>query len=233
MSAAYRLLLRTQASRGRLLAIGALGLLVVLVGIAARTADDTSPDIAVDTINGAGLALYVPVTAVVFASAIFGEMVEDGTLVYLWARPVYRLHLTLAAVAASLSISLPCVLAPMVAMVLILDADSGLLAGTIVAATLSTVAHTAVFVGFGARVPRALVWGLVYVAVWEGAVASVGAGIARTSLRLFSNSLLRSIAGAERVEFGVGPVTAVAVLAAVTITGIALTTLVLERADVA
>jgi ABC-2 type transport system permease protein len=231
--AAYRILLRTQASRGRLLAIGALGLLVVLVGIAARTADEPSTTIAVDTINGAGLALFVPVTALVFASATFGEMVEDGTLVYLWARPVRRLDLTLAAVAASLSISLPCVLVPLGATALILDADAGLVAGTFVAASLSTVAHTTLFVGFGARVPRALVWGLVYVAVWEGAVASVGAGIARTSLRLFANSLLRSIAGADRIEFGVGPLTAVVVLAGVAVAGIALTTFILERADVA
>lgn len=233
MSAAYSILIRTLASRGRLYAIGALGVLVVLVGVAVRTAEDSSSADAFDAVNAAGLALFVPVTALVFASAALGEMVEDNTLVYLWARPVRRVELTLAALGAALTVSLPCVLATMLAMSLLLGVDAAFVVGTLVAATASTVAYSALFVGFGARVPRALVWGLVYIAVWEGIVASVGSGLARTSLRLYSESLLRSIAGVDPERFAVGPGVAAIVLIAVTAVGIALTTVILERADVA
>jgi ABC-2 type transport system permease protein len=232
MTAAYSLLLRLQASRGRLLAVGALGALVVLVAVAVRISDPTSPTAEVAAVNRAGLALFVPITALVFATAVLGEMAEDGTLVYVWARPVRRLDLALAAMAASLTVTLPCVLATMGAMAVVLDPDPGLVAGTLVASTLSTVAHTALFVGLGVRVPRALLWGLAYVAVWEGIIAGIATALARTSLRLYANSLLREMADAEPVEFAVQPATAVIVLTLVTLAGLALTTLLLERADV-
>lgn len=233
MSAAYGLLVRLQASRGRLAAVGALGLLVILVGVAVRVSDPTSPTADVNALSRAGLALYVPVTALVFATAVLGEMVEDGTLVYLWARPVRRFDLTLAAFLASLTITLPCVLVPMAAFALVLDPDPALLAGTLVASGLSALAHTALFVGLGARAPRALLWGLAYIAVWENLVGSLGANLARTSLRLHANSLLRAVADARPVDFAVSASTAVTVLLLVTVAGVALTTLVLDRADVA
>jgi ABC-2 type transport system permease protein len=232
VSAAYSLLLRMQASRGRLLAIGALGALVVLVAAAVRISDPTSATAEVSAVNRAGLALFVPVTALVFATAVLGEMAEDGTLVYVWARPVRRIDLALAAMAASLTVTLPCVLVTMGAMAVVLDPEPGLVAGTLVASTLSTVAHTALFVGLGVRVPRALLWGLAYIAVWEGIIAGIATALARTSLRLYANSLLREIADAEPVEFAVQPATAVIVLTLVTAAGVALTTLLLDRADV-
>ena len=115
---------------------------------------------------------------------------------------------------------------------LVLDPDPRLLVGALVASGLSALAHTALFVGLGARMPRALLWGLAYVAVWEGLVGAIGASLARTSLRLHANSLLRSIADAPAPEFAVAASTAVIVLALVTIAGVALTTLILDRADV-
>jgi len=232
MSAGYGLLLRLQASRGRVAAVGALGLLVVLVGVAVRISDPTSPTAEVNALSRAGLALFVPVTALVFATAVLGEMVEDGTLVYLWARPVRRFDLAMAAFTASLTITLPCVLVPMAAFSLVLDPDPQLLVATLVASALSALAHTALFVGLGAKAPRALLWGLAYIAVWENLVGSIGASLARTSLRLHANSILRQIADEPAVDFAVKASTAVTVLTLVTIAGVALTTLILERADV-
>jgi ABC-2 type transport system permease protein len=232
MTATYSLLLRLQASRGRLAAVGALGALVVLVGVAVHVSDPSSETVEVRVLNQAGLALFVPVTALVFATAVLGEMVEDGTLVYLWARPIRRFDLALAAFAASLSISLPCVLVTMGAFALVLDPDPQLLTAALVSSALSAVAHTALFVGLGARAPRALLWGLGYIAVWEGLVGAIGASLARTSLRLHANSLLRELADAPPPRFAVSASTAVIVLTLVTAAGITLTTRILERADV-
>ena len=232
LSATYGLLLRLQASRGRLAAVGALGTLVVLVGVAVRISDPASPTAEVNALNRAGLALFVPVTALVFATAVLGEMVEDGTLVYV----VGPAHPALRPGAGGVhgqprGVTLPCVLVPMGIFALVLDPDPRLLVGALVASGLSALAHTALFVGLGARMPRALLWGLAYVAVWEGLVGAIGASLARTSLRLHANSLLRSIADAPAPEFAVAASTAVIVLALVTIAGVALTTLILDRAD--
>src|SRR5438105_254591 len=58
------------ATRARLLALGALGLGAVLLGVGVRLADPTDrAGAAWSVVNGYGLSLLVPVVALVFASA--------------------------------------------------------------------------------------------------------------------------------------------------------------------
>ena len=74
-----------------MLSLGALGLVSVLVGFAIGHADLVDPlRQGTRFVNGFGLSLLVPVATLVFASAALGDPNEDGTLVYLWLRPVAR-----------------------------------------------------------------------------------------------------------------------------------------------
>ena len=56
----------------------------------------------------------MPVTTLVFAAASLGDFREDGTLVYLWLRPVPRWQIIAAALGASITVTLPLVLVPLV-----------------------------------------------------------------------------------------------------------------------
>src|SRR4029079_18793318 len=82
----FRLVLRTQVTRGRAAALGALGALSIILAIAVR-AHNTSEHLAAATdlfrvIDTLGLAVVAPVTALVLASAALGDLAEDRTLVY-------------------------------------------------------------------------------------------------------------------------------------------------------
>jgi ABC-2 type transport system permease protein len=88
----YWLVLRTQATRGRLVSIGVLGLVGVLVAVAVASADSgeitsTATEQSADYVSAFGLAFLLPITALVFAAASLGDFREDGSLVYLWLRP--------------------------------------------------------------------------------------------------------------------------------------------------
>jgi ABC-2 type transport system permease protein len=195
--AIFRLILRLQATRGRLAALGVLGAVVVLVGLSIGLAvavrdQEEAGAVLVDTF---GLSLFAPVATLVIAAAALGDPAEDGTLVYLWLRPVPRVRIVLGAYLATLAVSLPIVLVPLVAAAALSGGGSALIAGTAAAAAVGVVAYSGVFLALGLRVRRALVWGLAYVLLWEGFVASAGGSAARLAIRAYTRSILSEATG--------------------------------------
>ena len=234
MTALWRAFLGTQVSAGRVAGLVALGALAVVLGIAVGAADGARPlDDGVTLVGAYGLSLFVPVTALVFASAALGEPNEDGTLVYLWLRPVARWRLAAAAVAAALTVALPAVVVPLAAAALATGAGPALVAATVASATSATVAYAGAFTWLGLRVRRALLWGLVYVLVWEGFVARLGGTAGLLSVRTHTTSLLVHLADGATQLPEVSLATAVVVPLAVAGAGLALTTRRLHRQDVA
>ena len=62
---------------------------------------------------------------------------------------------------------------------------------------MGAVAYVAVFTFFGVWLKRSTVWGLAYILIWEGFVASGGAGVARFALRKYTRSILVDRTGVE------------------------------------
>jgi ABC-2 type transport system permease protein len=235
MSSAYRLLIGTLLTRGRLAFLGLLGVLPVLLGVALRSTN--SVDVADRTyravVEGYGLGLLVPVVSLVFASAALGDPAEDRTLVYLWLRPVPRWKLTLAGMAAALTVSLPLAVLPLAVAVSVAGAGAALVRGAVVSSALAVVAYCSLFLGLGLRVRRALVWGLAYVLVWEGAVARTARGAARLSVNVHARSVLAELAHHAMPKNASSVVTAVIVPLAFALVAVLLTTRWLSRGDVA
>lgn len=194
--ALYSLILRTQTTRARVLMLGALGLLGIVIAITLRGADDRL-EAGARFIDALGLTLVAPITSLVFASAALGDFIDDGTMVYLWLRPVRRFKLAMAAATASLTVVLPLVVVPLAISAAVSGGGGDLVAGTIWASIVAIVAYTALFVTLGIRVKRALLWGLLYILVWEGFVARLGDFASRLSIGSYARSILSSVAGYE------------------------------------
>jgi ABC-2 type transport system permease protein len=192
----YRLFLGSLWTRGRLVSLGLLGLVPIAVGIAIGVNDDSAAGRLLSWTRFTspfGLSLLAPVVALMLASATLGNPSEDGTLVYLWLRPVPRWQLAVGAFAAALTITLPLVTIP-----LALGAAAAGTGGTGVAATaladaLAVVVYTALFTWLGLRVHRPLAWGLAYILIWEGFVANAGAGASKVALRAYTRSVLSQL----------------------------------------
>lgn len=191
----YRLQLRllvTRARVGGMLALGAIGL--VVAGVLGAEGPGTVLAGA-RFVDGFGLSLLVPVTTLVFASAALGDPVEDGTMVYLWLRPVRRSTLALASTAAAVTVAWPVAVPLLVVSSGLTGAGASLVLGTALAATLGVVTYGAIFTALGLRSRRALVWGLLYVLVWEGFVAAASRSAGRLAVRAHTRSLLADVAG--------------------------------------
>lgn len=230
MSAVYRLLLRAQLSRGRIAALVVAGLAVIGIGALAGI-DAGSARAAREVTDVAGLALLVPAVALVIASATLGDPAEDGSLAHLWLTPILRWRLALAAILAAATVTIPAAVLPVAVAAALAGGPGMTVLATAVMATVAALTYTTLFVGFGLRVRRALLWGLLYVVIWEGVVASVGRSLARLSVRLHVGSLGPAVDGRPPPRFGVEPTTAGVVLLGVVIVGGALTAWLLHRSD--
>jgi ABC-2 type transport system permease protein len=201
LASLYRLMLSTQVTRARVLSLVALGLVSVLVGLAIGRSGHADPLRAgTRFVFVFGLSVLVPVATLVFASASLGDPNEDGTLVYLWLRPVARWKIVAAAALASFSVTWPIVTIPLVLSAALTGAGGTLVAATVAAVTVSVIGYVGLFVALGLRVKRALVWGLLYIFIWEGFVASANSTAARLAIRSYGRSVLTRATG-ETLRF--------------------------------
>lgn len=233
MTSAFRLIFGSMVTRGRLVTLGLLGVIPVLLGLALRAQDSGVYEATQKgMVEAYALGLLVPVVSLVFAAAAFGDPAEDRTLVYLWLKPVPRWHLTMAGLAASLIVALPLSVVPVAVAVSLSGAGVELVRGAVAATAVSVIAYCCLFLGLGLRVRRALIWGLAYVLIWEGAVARTARGAAQLSINVHARSLMARIADHELPTNASGLAAAIAVPLVVAVAAIGLTTWWLQRADV-
>lgn len=189
------LMLRSVATRGRIFALGALGLVGVILAVILRNTDTAEDFTPIDFVARYGLTLLVPIVALVVASSTFGNLIERRTLVYLWLRPIYRWQIAAAAFIAGLLIVVPLVVIPTTALAVILG-DGDDIVGSLVASAAGAVGYTGLFTLIGLLTQRALAWGLVFILVWEGFIAGLSRGAGQFALSTYTRSILAQIADA-------------------------------------
>jgi ABC-2 type transport system permease protein len=227
-----RLFLRLLATKGRMIAMGALAVGMILLAL--LTGNRESPiEQTWSLFQLYALGGLVPIAALVFGSSAFGDLVEDRTLVHLWLRPASRIVLVGAAYLATVLVCIPItVIAPVIAMA-VGKMSASAIAASAVSTFTGTLAYAAVFLAVGLKLRRSLSWGLAYILIWEGVLANIGRGMARLALRLSTRSIaFRSFEGAD-VNYAVSSGVGVVILLFVAVAGVALTWRWLNRADVA
>lgn len=199
--AVYRLLLRSIATRGRLLAIAALNVVSMGIALVVHLVGPDDPLRAGLGYANANLTTLVPVAVLVFGTATLGDLIDDGSLVYLWLRPVPSHVHVAAAWAATVTITLPLVGAPVLLATAVIEPDGGLLLGTLLGVLVAVAAYSALFVTGGIRFRRSLPWGLAYILIWEGFVALAGETASKLAVRSYVRSILSETTG-ERLRLG-------------------------------
>jgi ABC-2 type transport system permease protein len=228
----YRVVLRQLFSRARLLALGLLALLVPIAAAAQAASDSSTERDAVALIASLGFAVVVPIISLVFGTGALGDLRDDKTLVYLWLRPLDRWPISLGAWLAALTIAAPLSLIPVVVAAALAGAGGAIVGATLLAGVVAVAAYLAVFTWFGAMFRRATVWGLAYILIWEGFIASGGTGVARFALRSYTRSILSEITDVRLrlAEYSLAVGIVVPIVVAVVF--LALTTRRLSRLDV-
>lgn len=210
------------ATRGRLITMALVGVLGIVIGALLRRADASREELD-EFVALFGFTIFVPLVALVIATATLGSLREDKTLVYLWLRPIGRWMIAAAAIIAGLVLLIPLTLIPMGAIGAISGEPSsivGALAGSIV----GLVAYLFIFTMLGLFTQRALAWGLLYVLVWEGLVAGFSRGAGQLAIRTYARAAMTHVSGSPILEDPPAGLTVVVVSVAVALASFMLTT---------
>jgi ABC-2 type transport system permease protein len=189
--------LRQLLSRRRTLLLLLLGGVMVLVAVAFRVAGEEARAVPFTSglLADLGVATLMPLVALIFGTGAMGAEIEDGTAVFLLAKPISRrtIVLTKLAVAAACSVALTCGPMLLAGLVAAGGLGDGLVIGLVAGAAIGSVLYCAVFVALGLVTRRALVFGLAYVLIWEGLLASLFAGTQTFSIRQVTLAFARAI----------------------------------------
>jgi ABC-2 type transport system permease protein len=227
--------LRGLLNRRRTLLLGLFGALVVLVAVLFQLADqpeDESLAFTGQLLGNFGLAVLLPVVAVIVGTAAIGSELDDGTIIYLLAKPIRRgLVALVKAVVAWVIVVLLVSPAILVAGVVARGGDADLGVAYAVAAGFGALEYTAVFLALSLVTSRALVVGLAYVVIWEGAVAGLFEGTRILSVRQHALAIADAIGGEGAIEapLELGPALVVGLL--VTVVAVVIAIRRLERVE--
>ena len=133
--------------------------------------------------------------AVIVGTAAIGSELDDGTIVYLLARPVPRWRIVIVKLlVAWVVVTLLVAPATLVAGLIGQD-DPTLAIGFAVAAVIGALEYTAIFVALSLITSRALIVGLAYVVIWEGVVAGLFEGTRTFSVRQHVLAIAEALGG--------------------------------------
>lgn len=233
-SLVYGVTVRELLTRGRLIALAVLGVGLIAVGWAIGASESVTDPVeaAVELVANLGFTVVLPVVALVFGSASLGDAREDGTLVYLWLRPVDRLPIVVGAYLAAVTAVVPLTVTPIVVAAALSDGGGEVAAASALASVVGALAYTAVFQLAGLVIGRVIVWGLAYVLIWEGIAAALGTVAARLALRGYTRSILTDLTDVDLDLAGLSAAAGVGVLLGAVVVAVGLSALRLSRLDV-
>jgi ABC-2 type transport system permease protein len=213
MSAIFTLTVRQLAGSRRIWLVLALVSLPLLAGLLFQVADSTStPDEFADDITRVMLASAIlPLVMLLLATASFGNEVGDRTLVYLVTKPIARWRIVLPKLLATVIVGgIPVALSGLLAVALIEQGDARGAAATGAGLLAGAAAYAAIFTWAGLATKQALLIGLVYVFIWEAALAAYLDGIRFLSVRRFTLALVHGLDDARlaTVDISLGSGTA-------------------------
>ena len=217
--------IRALLNRRRTLLLALVGALMILVAVLYRLGnppDAEALEVTRTLLADFGLGVVLPLVAVIVGTAAIGSELDDGTVIYILARPVPRWRIALVKLFVAWFVVTLLVSPATFVAGLIGYGDATIALAYAVAAAFGALEYTAVFLALSLITSRALVVGLAYVVVWEGVVAGLFAGTRALSIRQHALAVVEAIGGeaAASAELTIG--VAIGVGLAVTLLAIGL-----------
>ena len=204
--------------KSSLLLLG-LALIPVLIAFVFRVSEsDEDPErwTAEVLLSALVVTVVLPLTALLFGVALIGDELEDGTALYLLTKPLRRWQILLPKVTAAFLVTAALIVpATLAAGYLAIEGGSGaIVVGFALAMLAGALAYVAVFVLLSLLSSHALIIGLIYVFLWEGALAGIFEGLRFLSIRHFALGIAGAIADTDADVFDpyLGGVTALALM---------------------
>jgi ABC-2 type transport system permease protein len=153
--------------RRRVLLLLPLPLLLIVLAAICHGYDVDPAKWGQPVIVGLGLAVVLPVIALIVGTGVLGSEVDDGTIVHILTKPLPRRDIILAKLLVAAGVTAVTAAVPLfVAGVLADSVRFGL--ALAIAAAVGALAYSALFLLLSLLTRRPVLLGLVYILVWEG-----------------------------------------------------------------
>ncbi|GHJ05866.1 ABC transporter permease [Micromonospora humidisoli] len=202
--------------RRRFLMLLPLPAVLVLLAVLCRSLGVDPGQWAPPVLVGLGLAVVLPVVALIVGTGVLGAEIDDGTVVHILTKPLPRWQIVLPKLAVAAGVSAVTVAVPLyVAGVLADSVRLGL--GLVVASALGALAYSALFLALSLVTRRPVLLGLVYVLIWEGLLGNFVSGTRVLSIQQWVIALADRIAPTDLLSTTVSVPVAVVLTALVSV----------------
>lgn len=202
--------------RRRFLVLLPLPLVLIALAAVARSAGFNPISWGEAVLVGLGLAVVLPVMALVVGTSALSSEIEDGTVVHLLTKPVPRWQIVLAKLAVAGGVTVLVAAVPLfVAGVLADSVRLGL--ALAVASVLGALAYSALFLALSLLTRRPVLLGLVYVLLWEGLATAILPATRVLSIQQYVVAITDRLAPTDLLQGNVSVVLSVVMALIITI----------------
>jgi ABC-2 type transport system permease protein len=179
-----RITMRGLFGRRRFLLLLPLPLLLVGLALLAEALGADSDDWARPILQGLGIAVVLPVMALIVGASVLGSEIDDGTIVHILTKPLPRREVVFSKLLVAVGVTVATVGTGMFLAGLVAGSvrlGLGLVVGTVV----GVIAYSALFLALSLLTRRPVLVGLVYILIWEGLLGNVVSGTRVLSIQQY------------------------------------------------
>lgn len=216
-----RLTARALLGRRRVLLLLPMPIILIgltLLGVTAESEDVRPEDWGPLVFSNLGLAVILPLTALIVGSSALGLEIDDGTITHLLTKPLPRSEIITAKLAVAWLVTTAATAIPLAIAALI--AGSGALAlGLVVGTALAALAYSAVFLALSVMTKRPVAVGLLYIVLWENLLVSFVDGARVFSIRQHATAVADAIGDTPLLASTLSAATAVIMVSVFIVAG--------------
>lgn len=171
-----------------------------------------------------GFSVLLPLTALVIGTGVLGAEIDDGSVVHLLATPVRRADVIATKFAVAVGLTALFAAVPELIAGLLAPNSGKLAFALFVGALVGSVVYCAVFLLASVLTTRAIAFGLLYVAIWEGLLSNLVGGVRILSIAHYSLGVANAIHPDKNLQAGLTLSTSVVLAVIITAGGLYLAT---------
>jgi ABC-2 type transport system permease protein len=204
MTVVAQLTARALLGRRRSLLLAALpALLLVLAGLT-RWAGHGSVTASAGLTGGFAMGTVLPLMCLLIGTGVIGPEIDDGSIVYLLAKPLPRRSIVAAKLAVALVTTVVAAVLPVAATALVAGDDGLRLTWAFgLAALLAGITYTTLFFALAVLTRNAVVTGLLYALLWETVLGGYVPGVRMLSVRQWALAPAEALLGGDAQGLGV------------------------------
>ena len=204
--------------RAILFAVPALILIALtLILRASHPAGAQWPD---NVLGDFGFSVLLPFTALIIGTGVLGAEIDDGSVIHLLATPVRRADVIVTKFAVAVGLTALFAAVPELIAGELAPNSGKLALALFVGALVGSVVYSAVFVLASVVTTRAIAFGLLYVAIWEGLLSNLVGGVRILSIAHYSLGVANAIYPDQNLRAGLSLSTSLILAIVITVGGL-------------